>query len=96
MMIAGFRSAFSDVEARVDEHIVEVDRLAWRWSFEGTHTSELMGVPATGGRVVFAGVSMDRFADDGKSVERWDFADMLGLLQQLGAAPQPQTEAPAR
>ena len=96
MMIAGFRSAFSDIEARVDAQIAEADLVAWRWTFEGTHSSELMGVPATGGRVVFAGISIDRFAEDGKSVERRDFADMLGLLQQLGAVPLPRTEARTR
>lgn len=88
MMIAGFRAAFSDVVSRVDEQIAEGDMVTWRWTFEGTHSAELMGVPATGSRVLFAGVSIDRFAD-GRSVERRDFADMLGLLQQLGAAPAP-------
>lgn len=89
MMIAGFRAAFTDIVATVDQQIADGDTVAWRWTFEGAHSAELMGVPATGSRVVFAGVSIDRFAD-GRSVERRDFADMLGLLQQLGAIPAPE------
>lgn len=92
MMIASFRAAFSDIVSTVEEQIGEGDRVAWRWLFQGTHTGELMGIPATGSRVTFAGVSIDRF-EGGRSVERRDYADMLGLLQQLGAAPSPQAES---
>lgn len=86
MMIMGFRAAFSDTVSTVDQLVGEGDSVAWRWTFQGTHTGELMGIPGTGKRVTFAGVSIDRFAD-GRSVERRDYADMLGLLQQLGAVP---------
>jgi len=71
MMIAGFRAAFSDAVSKVDEQIAEGDGVAWRWTFEGTHTGELMGIPGTGTRVTFAGVSIDRFGG-GRSVERGD------------------------
>jgi predicted ester cyclase len=30
-----------------------------------------------------------RFTDDGRCVERWSQADMLGVLIQLGAVPPP-------
>lgn len=87
-MIIGFRGAFSDTRTTVDEQISEVDKVAWRWTFQGTHTGELMGIPPTGKQITFTGISIDRIVN-GKSIERRDSADMLGLLQQLGAIPAP-------
>ncbi len=95
MMISGFRAAFSDAVATVDQLVGEGGSVAWRWTFQGTHTGELMGIPGTGSRVTFAGVSIDRFAG-GRSVERRDYADMLGLLQQLGAVPAQQAQEASR
>jgi len=46
------------------------------------------GAANQGGRISFTGTSIDRIRD-GKFVERRDSADMLGLMQQLGAAPAP-------
>ena len=85
-MIAGFRAAFADTRATVDDQIAEDDRVAWRWTFEGTHVGPLMGIPPTGKRITFTGTSIDRIVG-GKVAERWDNADMLGLMQQLGAIP---------
>ncbi len=85
-MIASFGAAFSGVRASVDEQIAEGDTVAWRWTFQGDHTGPFMGIPPTGRRIVLTGVSIDRIAG-GKFVERRDSADMLGLMQQLGAVP---------
>ena len=92
-MITGFRAAFSDTRTTVDEQIADEDKVAWRWTFRGTHTGELMGIPPTGKQITFTGISVDRIAG-GRCVERRDSADMLGLLQQLGAIPAPG-QAPA-
>jgi steroid delta-isomerase-like uncharacterized protein len=91
-MAAGFRAAFSDIHSTVDDQIAEADRVAWRWTFQASHTGEFMGIPPTSKQVRFTGTSVDRIAD-GKFVERWDSADMLGFLQQLGAIPVPQPAA---
>jgi len=45
-----------------------------------------MGMPATGKRVNIGGISTDRIAN-GKVVEHWAEIDLLGMMQQLGAAP---------
>ncbi len=50
---------------------------------------ELQGIPATGKRVTVAGADVFR-CQDGKIVEHWVFDDIMGLMQQLGAIPQPQ------
>jgi len=70
-----------------------------RWSCRGTHRGDLNGIAPTGKQVMISGVSIARFAD-GKMVEGWVNWDALGLMQQLGVAPElgkpKATAAPAR
>ncbi len=56
-----------------------------RWTFQGTHENEFVGVAATGRQVSLSGINIDRIVD-GKFVERWYEMDRLGLMQQLGGA----------
>lgn len=78
--------AFSEIEFTVDEAFEGGGKIVKRWTFRGTHTAELSGIPATGKRVTLAGVSLARM-EAGKIVEERDFADDLGFLQQLGVIP---------
>ncbi len=81
--------AFPDLAFTVEDLIAEGDRVAARVTSRGTHAGALMGIPPTGGRVEWTGISITRHAG-GKIVEQWGEFDALGLLQQLGAVPQPQ------
>jgi steroid delta-isomerase-like uncharacterized protein len=87
-----FSAAFADASSTIDDLIAEGDKVAWRWTFRGTHQGTLMGNPATGKTITFVGITIDRLAG-GKIVERWNQADMLGLMQQLGVIPAPQQAA---
>ena len=49
-----------------------------------------MGISPTGKSVAVAGITIDRIAD-GKIAESWACWDTLGMMQQLGAVPQPAT-----
>lgn len=80
--------ALSDVRLVIEDVVEDGDKLAARYTLSGTHTSELLGVKPTGQPVVLIGQSFFRFAGD-KVVERWQAADMLGLMVQLGAVPAP-------
>jgi predicted ester cyclase len=60
-----------------------------RWSFQGTHRGEFFGVPPTGRTVTTSGIDIWRVRD-GRIVENQQVVDNLGLLQQLGAVPQPE------
>ncbi len=81
-----YRIAFPDMQLTIEEMIAEGDKVAVRWTFTGTHKGELMGIPPTGVQVAMTGISIGRFAG-GKFVEGWDYADALGMFQQLGAVP---------
>jgi steroid delta-isomerase-like uncharacterized protein len=89
-MMLPFRAAFSQPRSTIDDAIVDGDKVAWRWTFQGTHTGPLMGIPATGKAITLSGITIDRVAE-GKIVERWNEADFMGLMQQLGVVPAPQT-----
>ena len=81
-----FYSAFSGGEHTIHEIFEVDDHVFHRGSFSGTHTGDFMGMPPTGKEITITELAFDRFAD-GKLVEHRVEADMLGLMQQLGAIP---------
>jgi steroid delta-isomerase-like uncharacterized protein len=86
--LTAFRRAFPDATFTVQDMVAEGDRVAVRLTMRGTHLGEMNGLPPTGRRVTVTGISIERVAD-GRIVEGWNQNDALGLLQQLGALPQP-------
>jgi predicted ester cyclase len=46
-------------------------------------------MPPTGKEVTFSSIEINRVVD-GKVEEHWVELDLLGLMQQLGALPEPQ------
>ena len=83
-----FRAAFPDLQASIAELVAAGDKVVVRGSLHGTHRGELIGIPPTGRQVTVTLIDINRIAG-GQLVERWAEADMLGLLQQLGALPAP-------
>ena len=87
--IAMYRAAYPDTHFTIEDQIAEGDKVVTRWTGQGTHQGELMGVPPTGRRVTVAGIEVDRIAG-GKIEETWVSYDALGMMQQLGVIPLPQ------
>jgi steroid delta-isomerase-like uncharacterized protein len=83
-----FRSAFPDIRISIDAVISQGDIVAARWSGSGTHRGADLGVPATGKVVQLNGMTFARM-QNGKIVEGWNSFDQLGMLQQIGAVPEP-------
>ena len=88
-VLAGFRSAFPDSALRVEEEIAEGEKVVIRWSFSGTHKGNLLGVPATGKKVTWTGVTIYRIVD-GKVVEEQGEEDFAGFFRQVGLIRQPE------
>ena len=86
-MVPAFWTAFPDEHMVVEDMIAEGDKVAYRFTFRGTHQGDFMGIPPTGKQVSVTGITIDRIKD-GKVVESWANYDTLGLLQQLGVIPQ--------
>lgn len=76
--------AFPDLEVTLHDQVAEGDKVVTRKSYKATHKGAFLGVPATGRRVEFAVMDIIRLRD-GKYIEHWASADMMGLMQQLTA-----------
>jgi steroid delta-isomerase-like uncharacterized protein len=91
-IVLAYRAAFPDVQFIIEAQIAEGDQVVTRWTGRGTNTGSLMGMPPTGKSMTITGISIERFMD-GKIAEVWVNFDMLGMLQQLGLAPAPESAA---
>jgi steroid delta-isomerase-like uncharacterized protein len=87
-IVTAFRTAFPDINARVEAITQEDDRIVMQGLIRGTNDGELMGTPATGKSATWRVVHLGRIAG-GKIVEDTVIFDQLGLRQQLGLAPVP-------
>ena len=83
----GFHRAFPDTQILVEDLFTRADKLACRFTVSGTHKAEFMGISATDKFIKFTGITILKFIA-GKCTERWNQADFLGMLQQLGAIPE--------
>jgi steroid delta-isomerase-like uncharacterized protein len=79
-------TAFPDVRATIHDQTAEGDKVWTRKTFHGTHLGPFMGVPPTGRKIAVDVMDVFRI-EDGKLAEHWGISDMLGLMQQIGAAP---------
>jgi|EndMetStandDraft_4_1072995.scaffolds.fasta_scaffold74461_2 predicted ester cyclase len=64
------------------------DQIACRFVMTGVHSGSFMNIPASGRPYALPGITILNFSN-GKTIERWSSADMLGLLIQIGAIPAP-------
>jgi len=72
--VAVYRRLLDDLAIRVEDQVVEADRVASRFVVSGT---------SLGRRVEFNGITISRF-EGGLIVEDWSVTDTLGMLRQLG------------
>lgn len=72
----------SGLRFTVHDEMAEGDRVLTRYTFTGVHSSELMGVPASGRRVEGSAMCISR-VEKGKIVEVWAVFDSLDFLEQL-------------
>jgi steroid delta-isomerase-like uncharacterized protein len=78
----------SGARMTVEDVIAEGDRVAVRLVSHGRHDGEFMGLPPSGKEYAISETHIFRIAD-GQVAEHWRDADMLGMMRQLGALPEP-------
>jgi steroid delta-isomerase-like uncharacterized protein len=81
-----YQEAFGNWRQEITHMVAEGDHVVTMFVFHGTHTGELMGIPATDTAVAVEAVAIARF-NKGRIAEEWTVFDALGMLQQLGAFP---------
>ena len=85
-------SGLADVSMKIDDMIAEGDKVAVRLTAHARQDGEFMGLPPSGREYTISETHVFRVAD-GKVAEHWVNADMLGLMQQLGALPTQERKA---
>jgi steroid delta-isomerase-like uncharacterized protein len=80
-------TAFPDMRMEVEDLVAAGDRTVGRVRVVATHKGEFMGVPASGRQADFELIDIMRFDAAGRICEHWGVADMLTLMQQIGAVP---------
>jgi steroid delta-isomerase-like uncharacterized protein len=88
-VVSMFRSAMPDLRVLVEDMIAEGDKVATRYTLEGTHEGELFGVPPTGRRLSIKSITVERVSD-GRIRDHWRITDTLDMMQQLGVIPAPE------
>jgi predicted ester cyclase len=89
-LVTLWRNGFPGFTIEIEDMVAEGDKVAARFSFTGKHTGEFLGIPPTGKDVHGTGTGIFRF-ENGKDVEHQVNFDALGVLQQLGVVPVPET-----
>ena len=82
------RAAFEHLNVTIEDMIAEGDKVTARFTAHGAHKGDFMGLQATGKPITMTGIEIFRIKD-GKIIELWGEANLLGLMQQLGIFPSP-------
>ena len=82
--IAIYHAAFPDLALTCEDYVIGKERVAVRWSAQGTHEGDGLGMPPTHRRVQLHGIDILRVAE-GRVVERWGQFNGLDMMQQLTA-----------
>jgi steroid delta-isomerase-like uncharacterized protein len=82
--LAMARISFPDFSGTVEDVIAEGDRVAARVTWRATHRGDFLGFSPTGRAVSFSAFHIVRFSG-GRAAEWWGTADLLSVVQQLGA-----------
>ena len=83
--IENFRAIFArmpDVQVRIEDRIIQGDKVVARMTFSATHTQPLQGIAPTGRRFTLRTIDIWR-VENGKLAEHWDIVDYAGLQKQL-------------
>jgi len=80
------RTAFPDLNGKVDFMMTDGDRVAIYATMSGTQKGDFMGMPASGKKFSVHCVDIVSIKAD-KAVEHWGVFDGMAMMQQLGGQP---------
>jgi|SRR5215831_7222745 len=81
-----FSAAFPDIKPELQQQVVEGDRVASLWIYQGTHLGNLYGIPASGKAVRFQSINVVK-VKDGKIVQYNGEIGWLVIFMQIGFLP---------
>jgi predicted ester cyclase len=77
-----------DSRVVISDMIAEGDKVAVRYTIEGTHEGVLFGVPPTGRPVSIESFTVERVSDD-KIWEHWRVTDTMNMIGNLARSRRP-------
>ena len=83
-IIGDFLTGFPDVKHRIEDLVIEGDRVVTRWRGIGHHRGSYDGIAPTGREIDYTGITIFRIAE-GRIAEAWVNAEMAELLAALRA-----------
>ena len=86
-----YNKAFPDFSSTIDIVVAENNLVFVYGISTGTHLGEFMSLPPTGKSLRWSGAAIYRFNDEGLIDGRWQEFDGMGLFQQLGIIPSPDS-----
>jgi predicted ester cyclase len=75
-----------DLKVSILDTVAQGDEVACRLVFQGTHTGTDGQIPASGNKIEYTAIAINRF-EDGLLVERWFNSDEMGMMRQMGLLP---------
>ena len=81
-----YLTAFPDLAFTIDDLVAEDDKVAIRFTAQGTHQGELSGVAPSGRHVSVPCIIISRIVN-GRIVEDFEVFDNLGMFQSIGTLP---------
>jgi steroid delta-isomerase-like uncharacterized protein len=81
--ITSSRTAFPDLNTRIQHIVQQGDLVATHWKCTGTHDGPFYDLPVTHKKVVIVGMTFSRIAD-GKIAEEWESWSGADLFKTLG------------
>jgi predicted ester cyclase len=83
----GLFQGFPNINQKIEDVIVEGNKVVYRTTIEGTNTGEFLGTPPTGKSVKVNDFTLLRISG-GRIVEMWYETNLLEVMQQLGVIPR--------
>ena len=75
-----------DLKVSIVDTVAQGEKVACRLVFQGTHTGTDGQIPASGNKIEYTAIAINRF-EDGLLVERWFNSDEMGMMRQMGLLP---------
>jgi steroid delta-isomerase-like uncharacterized protein len=76
------RAPFPDQRFEILRMTREADAIAVAWTWRGTHTGEMAGMPPTGKVIIMTGITFYDF-EENRIAGHWQEVDRLGVWRQL-------------
>ncbi|MWN06345.1 ester cyclase [Gilliamella sp. Pas-s95] len=78
------RSAFPDIQWKLEEVVAEQNIVATRFTLNGTHKGHFFGIEPSGKKIEISAMNFYYFSN-GKIIKEYGQPDIFGLLKQIGA-----------